>query len=79
MDGKLKNAVDEMLSRLDLPWTSCERQMNCIIIDGRISWYGEIQPLGMSRKSEEAGTIMRIVDENTAMELVDDQIPLLQH
>lgn len=79
MDGKLKNAVDEMLSRLDLPWSSSERQMNCIIIDGRISWYGEIQPLGMSRKSEEAGTIMRIVDENTAMELADVQIPLLQH
>ena len=79
MDGKLKNAVDEMLSRLDLPWSSSERQMNCIIIDGRISWYGESQPLGMSRKSEEAGTIMRIVDENTAMELADVQIPLLQH
>ena len=76
MDGKLKNAVDEMLSRLDLPWSSSERQMNCIIIDGRISWYGEIQPLGMSRKSEEAGTIMRIVDENTAKELGDDRSPL---
>ena len=79
MDDRLKKAVDEMFSSLGLSWDRCDRQRNHIIIDGRICWYGEIQPLAMSRKSDRAGSIMRIVDENTAMELADIQIPLLQH
>lgn len=73
MDDRLKKAVDEMFSSLGLSWDRCDRQRNHIIIDGRISWYGEIQPLAMSRKSDMAGSIMRIVDENTARELGDDR------
>ena len=73
MDDRLKKAVDEMFSSLGLSWDICDRQRNHIIIDGRICWYGEIQPLAMSRKSDRAASIMRIVDENTARELGDDR------
>lgn len=76
MDDRLKKAVDEMFSSLGLSWDRCDRQRNHIIIDWRICWYGEIQPLAMSRKSDRAGSIMRIVDENTARELGDDRSPL---
>ena len=76
MDDRLKKAVDEMFSSLGLSWDRCDRQRNHIIIDWRICWYGEIQPLAMSRKSDRAASIMRIVDENTAKELADDRSPL---
>lgn len=72
MDDRLKKAVDEMFSSLGLSWDICDRQRNHII-DWRICWYGEIQPLAMSRKSDWAASIMRIVDENMARELGDDR------
>ena len=80
--GSLKNVSQAMASRFlseiekrELDFTKVNRCVGSIIIDGRICWYGELNPFAISAKTMDNAKnqyILRIVDEDAVKHLYED-------
>lgn len=70
---KLDQENDRIISQLGLSFMVVDNPKNYIVVDGYISWYGEINVLGRSKKNEgKRYSIMRILDKDTACSLIED-------
>lgn len=72
-DESLDKANARLISESGLHVINADNPRNYIVIDRRISWYGEMNILGLGRKSMgERTSIMRILDEDVARCLIND-------
>ena len=69
----IENENKRMLSEYGLNMTIVNNPKNYIVIDRYISWYGEMNILGQSKRNiSDKKSVMRIIDKDTAYCLLED-------